>query len=446
MANLARRLLAPREERNLPFQQWFEYFSFNGNLYSLNGGVRQTLMNDPGEVGADLNGLSGAFRTNAVVFACCQVRQQHFAEARFQYRRIRNGRPGDLWGDGGLRILERPWENATTGDLLTRMLSDVDRAGNSYIVNMGGYLARLQPDWTDIILGSRSGRDTWIPGDPDTRIVGYHFQPGGSASGAEPMIFDVSQVAHFAPITDPLASFRGMSWITPLIREIQGDSMMTQHKNKFLEQGATVNMVVKVPAETLEKFDDWVRKIREGHDGLENAYKTLFLGGGADATPVGSDLQQMDFKAIQGAGETRIAAAAGVHPVIVGLSEGLEGSSLNAGNYQAARRRFADGTLRPLWRNAAGSLASIVRVPRDSELWYDDRDIAFLKEDLKDTAEVQQLQASAAKSLIDSGFKPDAIIDALQANDLGRLVGQHTGLTSVQLVPPGTGGTAPLAA
>jgi phage portal protein BeeE len=53
----------------------------------------------------------------------------------------------------------------------------------------------------------------------------------------------------------------------------------------------------------------------------------------------------------QGAGETRIAAAAGVPPVIVGLSEGLQAATYS--NYSQARRRFADGTMRPLWRNAA---------------------------------------------------------------------------------------------
>ena len=39
------------------------------------------------------------------------------------------------------------------------------------------------------------------------------------------------------------------------------------------------------------------------------------------AEVVGRDFQQMDFKAVQGAGETRIAAAAGVPPIVVGVHE-----------------------------------------------------------------------------------------------------------------------------
>jgi hypothetical protein len=139
---------------------------------------------------------------------------------------------------------------------------------------------------------------------------------------------------------------------------------------------------------------------------------------------------------VQSAGETRIAAAARTPPVMVGLSEGLQGSALNSGNYQAARRMFADGTMRPLWRKAAGSLERIVAPPRSaSRLWYDDRDIAFLKEDLKERAEVMLTRAQSARQLVDAGFRPDSVIAALEAEDLSLL--EHSGLFSVQLQAAG---------
>jgi len=74
--------------------------------------------------------------------------------------------------------------------------------------------------------------------------------------------------------------------------------------------------------------------------------------------------------------------------VLVGLSEGLQGSALNSGNYQAARRQFVDGVIRDLWQDAAGSLANIVNVQSGSELWYSDRDVAFVKEDAGERAGV----------------------------------------------------------
>jgi hypothetical protein len=42
---------------------------------------------------------------------------------------------------------------------------------------------------------------------------------------------------------------------------------------------------------------------------------------------VGSDLKQLDFKATQGAGETRIAMLGRVPAPLLGISEGLAGSS-----------------------------------------------------------------------------------------------------------------------
>jgi hypothetical protein len=78
----------------------------------------------------------------------------------------------------------------------------------------------------------------------------------------------------------------------------------------------------------------------------------------------------------------------------------------------------------------------IVNVPAGSELWYDDCDIAFLKEDQQDAANIQQTKAVTIKQLIDAGFESDSVVSAVTAGDLSLL--QHTGLFSVQLQPAGT--------
>jgi hypothetical protein len=149
----------------------------------------------------------------------------------------------------------------------------------------------------------------------------------------------------------------------------------------------------------------------------------------------------MDFKVTQGAGETRIAAAARVHPVIVGLSEGMQGSSLNAGNFKTAKDSFADGTMRPLWRSVCQAYGNLVRVGPNQRLWYDDRDIQFLRADMTERAEVQQREASVIRSLIDGGFEAESIIEAIRAQDWTLL--KHSGLVSVQLLPPGLTGAMP---
>lgn len=433
--NLAfwRRESPQRSVLPLSLDEYVSYFSYNGQLYPF--GLNQSA---PGrrqeEIGGDFRGLAqAAYKRNGVVFACSTVRMLLFSEARFQFRQLRSGRPGDMFGSPALGLLERPWANGTTGDLLSRAIQDVDLAGNWFGVRRPGpRIERLRPDWTVIVAASeREDAEIW---DVDVEVLGYAYQPGGAGSGREPEYFLREQVAHFAPIPDPDARFRGMSWITPVIREIMADKAATDHKLEFFENGATPNLVVKLdPSVRQAAFEEWVGKFKAGHEGRGNQYKTLFLGGGADATPIGANLEQIDFKNVQGAGETRIAAAAGVPPVIVGLSEGLAAATYS--NYSQARRRFADGTMRPLWRNMAASLSTIVEVPSGAELWYDDRDIPFLAEDVQDQATVQKEQATAMKMLVDAGYDAGSVVDAIVSGDMRRLT--HSGLFSVQLQKPG---------
>lgn len=435
--------LAARSGAPLSIDEWANYFTFNGvgyqymPSYSLGGREEEIERSFEGYVRA-------AYHSNGVVFACMLARLLLFSEARFQFRRMSNGRPGDLFGTPALAALERPWRNGTTGDLLTRAIQDVDLGGNFFclrpgrmttdsgrVVNAGDErLRRLRPDWVTVLAGSQEVDETGAGAE----VAGYFYHPNGPGR-EDPIALRPEQVAHFAPIPDPCARFLGMSWLTPVIREVMGDSAAMTHKLKFFENGATPNMVVSLP-DTIgqEQFEKWITKFNARYAGTLNAYKTLYLGGGADAKVIGADMRQVSFKETVGAGETRIAAAAGVPPVIVGLSEGLEAATYS--NYGQARRRFADGTMRPLWRNLAGSMAAVIDVPPGAELWYDDRDIAFLREDEKDAAEIQQVKASSIKMLIDAGYDPDSVVSAVMAGDLSKL--SHTGLYSVQLQPPGT--------
>ena len=427
---------------NVSLSEWSDWFTFNGVSYPY--GLNQTLVT--GKAEEIENSFSGyvaqAYKSNGVIFACMLARLLLFSEARFQFRQFRNGRPGDLFGTPDLAVLEHPWPGGTTGDLLARAIQDADLAGNFFCRRAGDRIRRMRPDWVTIVLGSDTDPDVDAD-DLDAEVLGYLFHPGGRYSGRDPETLLREEVAHFAPIPDPMASFRGMSWLTPIVREVMADSAATAHKLQFFINGATPNMVVSLDKDIAKQaFDDWVKTFKEHEPtGLARAYKTLYLAAGASVQVVGTDLKQLDFKLTQGAGETRIAAAAGVPPIIVGLSEGLEAATYS--NYGQARRRFADGTMRPLWRNFAGSLETIMLPPPGASLWYDDRDIPFLFEDKKDAAEVQAAQAQSIKALTDAGYESTSVVDAVTSGDLTRL--SHTGLFSVQLQPPMPEGQPPAA-
>jgi hypothetical protein len=132
-----------------------------------------------------------------------------------------------------------------------------------------------------------------------------------------------------------------------------------------------------------------------------------------------------------------VCAAGGVPPIIVGLSEGLKAGTYS--NYGMARRKFGDHWARPQWRSACAALSSLVKLPGGStsgavRLWYDDRDIAFLREDEGDRAGILKEHMLTIESAVRAGFEPESAKAAVVAGDLSGMT--HTGLYSVQLQPP----------
>lgn len=415
-------------------------FYYNGNAYGLTDNSTMLYSQLAHEqIPNSLEGyVRGGFANSGVVFAVASVRALVFSGIRFQFQRLRNGRPGDLFGSSALNILERPWPGGTTQDLLLKMELDGTFAGNSYWARDGDELIRLRPDWVQIICEPRETRG----GRVGHRKIGYAYWEGGIYSGREPVLFPANEVAHYAPIPDPLANYRGMSWLTPVLDWVTADKHMNQHRERFFRNAATPQLAISVDkAITMEQFAAFMAKFNDSHQGVENAYKTMYLGGGADVKVIGADFAQMDFKRVQGHGETLISAAAGVPAVIVGLSEGIEAATYS--NYSQARRRFADATLHPLWMNAAGSLADVVGRPARqdapgtaSRLWYDHKENPFLLEDRTAAAEIEGRKAGTIRQLIDAGFVPESVVAAVQSEDMNLL--RHSGLYSVQLQPPGT--------
>jgi len=401
----------------------FDQFTFNGQRY-----VAPSV--DPTE----LTALRG--QANPVVAAAIHARMLVFSEARFRWQPFVDGRPGDMFGNQELEVVESPWLHANTGDLLSRMLVDADLYGNSYWVRRrnvrgGDELVRLDPVRTLVLTGDV---DDVSSGRPyGKRLVGYAVIDD---QNEELAFFPAEEVAHFKPLPDPSHEFRGRTWLSTVLDDVDGDNMLSTYKHSFMRNSATPNLVVSFdPSVTKEAFETFTSKMDASHKGLDKAFKTLYLGGGADVKVVGANFDQLNLKAVQGAGETRIAAAAGVPASYLGISEGLAGSALNSGNYVAARRRFADGTIRPLWRSAAGALQSVLSLPDPSvRLWYDDRDVAFLQEDVKDAADIKSVEALTIESLIRSGFTPESSVEAVTSGNYTAL--EHNGLFSVQLQPP----------
>lgn len=434
-----------KADQEISFDRWLSYFTYNGlgypvaninQTYGTGGKTREIVPYYSGLASAVIDG-------NGIVWACVTTRNVLFSEAPFKFRRKGQIGSSSLYGTQDLLPLEVPWPGGTSRKLLRLLDLYTQLAGNGYAYRdptVENTIRVLNPDWVTIVLGSRKPRPTFIVGDPDTEIIGYSYRPNGDADREVPILPE--QMAHFMPNPDPVYPFKGASWLRPVLREIMADGAATEHKLKFFENAATPNMVVTLdPNIRKEEFDAWVDRFDAGHKSAVNAYKTIYLAGGADAKVVGADLRQMDFKAVQAHDEVRVCNAAGIPPILVGVSEGLDSATYS--NYGMALRAWANTRVRPMWADICSELAKLVSVPGGSELWYDERQIGFLAEDLKDQAAIQQTQAATIKSLIDAGWTPESAAVYMETGDLTQLI--HTGLYSVQLQPPGIPAPTPTA-
>lgn len=422
---LHRLLSRPSPERRDAVMSWQQYQT----LFSLNGS--QYLVGDPmkSRVARSLVHECGP------AYAVLDRRASVMGEVRLVFQRLEKGKPTGLWSDDRLRIVERPWPGGTLRMLVAAMEADVAAYGNSYWVRQGSELVRLDPDRVTIVTEDVT-LDEQVIGN---RLAGYAVQ---MTPGAPGVIYEPGQVAHYRPSPSVNLPWRGESWLAAVAPDASSDVEMTLYKHAYLRNGAMPSVAILYePTLDPAMVEDYVSAFSDKFVGHMNAGKVMHFLGGRDIKTVGATLDQLAFKAVQGAGETRIAAAAGVPAVVAGFSEGMQGSSLNAGNYVATRRLFADAKVRPLLGSLCDALSAVVNVPSGNRLWFDDSGVSFFQEDVRDEAEIRQQHAATIRTLIEAGYDPDAAVAAVTTGNFAALSGKHSGLTSVQLQPPQDGDT-----
>lgn len=352
--------------------------------------------------------------TSSVVFAAILVRLSLFCEARFTYQAKDDKH---LFGNTTLAKLEVPFgEGTNEGHLLARMEQDASLAGNAYIWDAPGEdrLVRLRPDWVTIV----SEVVQVAGGGWYRRKVGFWFEPPRSVTGQSSQGFMVpaDECVHWAPMPDPQADFRGMSWLTPIYRDVAGDDGLTAYKIKYLQNSASPNLLIRYAQKLHPGTVDSVReRMTARYAGVDNAFRTLVLDQGADVTVIGNSLQQMDFSNVSSVGIERILAAANVPGVLVGL-EPLRGAGRG---YQESMQKFANVYARPQWRSVCGVLEPLLDVPAGNRLWFDTADIAALQDGEMERGQTALVKAQAVLALNQAAkYTPDSVVTAVDSGDL----------------------------
>ena len=78
--------------------------------------------------------------------------------------------------------------NATTGDLLSRLIQDYDLTGNFYGRRTGDGVTPLRPDWVTIVVGSNMDTDNPAAAI-DAQVAGYIYHPGGATPAKTPSLY-----------------------------------------------------------------------------------------------------------------------------------------------------------------------------------------------------------------------------------------------------------------
>ena len=377
-----------------------------------------------------LAGERQALTSNAVVYGIFRARADLFSQARFVWKRYGAGvKPmaSDVLRNHPLLApLDYP------ASILEWCEIDVATTGNSYWVLDGGVLRRLPAEWVTIVLGSDRAAD-----DPqlawDARPIGVIYKPEGVAA-ADAEVFTWQEVAHYCPERDPDARFRGMSWLRPAMEDVVSDNGARRFLTRFWENHATPNNVVTFdPEKDVEEIREFRDLFLEKHQGVDRAFRTAFLGGGADIKVIGSSLKDLDAGNVRQQVHFDIALAAGINPMAIGLMQ------VNYSNTKEGNRSISDRKLRYLWLKAVDAFRPLIPKPAGFELWYDVSGVAALQADSLDDAQVQAQQAQTMRTLVDGGFVPEAVMDSVTSGDWSKL--KHSGLLSVQTQAPGSGNT-----
>ncbi len=370
----------------------------------------ETLTKSPVEtIGNDYQSfVRRGYLNNGIVYGCITSRLVLFAQGEFKLQNRRDKTIRDL--PPRLQILEEPWPGGSTAEMLARIEQDTSLAGNWYLYQAEpDQWQRLRPDWVDIVL------------DPGGRErIGYLYHRGGRSQDIAGLPLTVDEVIHGSPYPDPLAAFRGTSWIMSVTGEVESDTAMTRHKGQFFNNAATPNMLV-----TLQKTlstpqrDVWRDMLESAFGGTGNAWKTMILEEGADAKIIGQAVE-LGFSDVQAGGENRIAVAAGVPSVVLGIKEGAKQATYS--NYASALSHMANFTTQHMWNDTVNVLTNGAPVPAGQKLIIDTSEIPALQQDGQDAATITETQARTIRDLTDGGWTAESVIDAVTSNDLTLLV------------------------
>lgn len=293
-----------------------------------------------------------AFGGNAIVFATMRLLCSAVAEPPLQAAtEAADGTLDPLPKTHPLaRLLDRPNELMTGYEMVELIELHAGLAGASYWWKQrtnGGAVESLWPLRPDRILPAYQPNMSAPAGERLLR--GWWYAPPG---GGTPVLIPRSDVLAFGypnPSGETGGIVESIGWVMVLANDIAADSEATSFVGALLANYAQPSMLIKtkMPIRDIEIARRLKAQFMTELGGSHRGEPAL-LDADTEIEKLSFDLKQLEFPSLRAQSESRVAAAAGVPAILIGLKVGLDASTYS--NFESAREFFTETTLAAKWK------------------------------------------------------------------------------------------------
>lgn len=346
------------------------------------------------------------YANNSIVYACLRLLSQSVPEAPLLAYTVgadREKKP--VAHDHPLaQLIRQPNPLMTEYELIELITLHLGIVGRSHWWKQrdrAGRVVALWPLRPDRV-GPRYGgaEDDDVTQDSRLAIIsGWTYAPPGSGAAQFIPLDDMISFNHPDPAGETGGIVEGLGWVQVLAREIETDNEATTFVGALLKNNAMPGAILQTKTPNLSKDSaDRIKRIFGQQFGGSQRGMTAVLDADTTYTAASFNLQQLEFPDLRNIAESRIAAAAGVPAVLVGLKVGID-AGIKA-TITEQRQYFSETTLANYWRRLADQFTNDLASEFGGDLI-----VAF------DTTQVKALseQMKAQHTPISDGFAAGAV-------------------------------------
>lgn len=365
------------------------------------------------------NAADQGYRQNELVFACIQEYITSASEAILVV--------GNKDADGvlvstnqqrALSLASEPNPSMDTVAFLEAMHMQLLIGGNVYLFTPRSAIGTISG-----MYWLRPDRIRIIPDQMNGTAKAYKY-----TLGSKDYIIPSEYIAHHKT-TDPMNDWYGLGNLQVLAKMVNLDTNATDFGRSVFENKGVPAGFLKVARRlnTQDEADQIRRNWHARFAGKANWQRIGVLDEDASYQELAPKMGEMGMPDLRSITETRICAAFGVPPIIVGAKAGLDSATYS--NYAQAKESFWEETLLPAYKRAAAFFTRALRDTPDfrgMEFGFDFSEVRALADDQMQMAEIVKLKADTAGILIRAGYEANSVTEALRLPE---------GLTHTGLVP-----------